>query len=251
VAAEALQRDRLVHADHRIVVAGHADVGDVGGAAGKDLRIGRRHVGMGSGGQRGAAVGEVRERHLLAGRLGVQVDHDRLHVAAEPMPRELGLERAEGIVVSAHEQAAHDLDHQELAPALQRELNAAAAGRAGRQVERADQAVIALAVADHLALVEDMVAGGDQIGAGGVEVLAEAGGDAEPAGGILAVDHDRIELQGRAQLGQLLQQDLAAGAPDDVAAEQDPHADPAGAVTEPGGGDQRWLARSVTTASRS
>ena len=60
-APEILRRNRvhrlvLGHADHRIVVAGHADVGDEGGAAGEDLVVGGRHVGMGADHQAGAAV---------------------------------------------------------------------------------------------------------------------------------------------------------------------------------------------------
>src|SRR4029079_17525 len=40
---EAPQRLLLLHADDRIVVAGHADIGHVGGAAGKNLMIGSGH----------------------------------------------------------------------------------------------------------------------------------------------------------------------------------------------------------------
>ena len=73
---KALQRLVLGHADHRVVVAGHADIADEGGAAGQDAQVGGRRVGMGAGDEARAAVAEKAHRLLLAGRLRVHVDHD-------------------------------------------------------------------------------------------------------------------------------------------------------------------------------
>src|SRR3546814_272936 len=44
---EALDRHGLVHADHGIVVAAHAGVALIGGAAGEDHRVGGRHMSVG------------------------------------------------------------------------------------------------------------------------------------------------------------------------------------------------------------
>ena len=75
-------------------------------------------------------------------------------------------------------------------------------GRAGRKVHRAQQPRLALDEDERLALVPGMVAEGDGIGAGGQELVADRLGDAEAAGGVLAVDDDAIEppalAQGRA-----------------------------------------------------
>ena len=68
-----------------------------------------------------------------------------------------------------------------------------------------------------------MVAERDRVGAGGEELLADRLGDAEPAGGVLAVDDDEIEPPARAQARQAVDQRRAAGAADDVADEQQPH----------------------------
>ena len=82
-------------------------------------------------------------------------------------------------------------------PRAVRDLGDAAAGRAGGEVERADDARLAVDVADQLALVPDMVAHGDDVGTGGQELVGDGGGEPVAAGGVLAVDDDRIELERR------------------------------------------------------
>ena len=49
---EAAQRLVLGHAEHRFVVAAHAGVGHVGGAAGQDAVVGGRHMGVGADDER-------------------------------------------------------------------------------------------------------------------------------------------------------------------------------------------------------
>ena len=224
--AETLQRHLLHHADHRIVVAGHADVGDVGGAARQDLVVGGRHVGVAADHERSAAVGEVAERRLLAGRLGMDVDHDRVGRSAERMLREFGVERAERVAVGAHEQATDHLQHQHLAAVREAQLGAAATRRPGQHVQRTDQPRILADMANDVALVEDVVAGGDQVGAGGIEFPADLRRDAEAAGGVLAIDDRDVETQIGSQPRQRLDQQPASGAADDVAAVEDPHRPP-------------------------
>ena len=103
----------------------------------------------------------------------MHVDHDGSDGGAERIPGEHAVERTERVFIGAHEQPAHDLHDQHLATVGQMQLGAAAAGRAGQHVERPDQARILVDVADQLALIEHMVTGGDQIGAGGVEIPAD------------------------------------------------------------------------------
>ena len=68
-----------------------------------------------------------------------------------------------------------------------------------------------------------MVAERHAIGAGVQELAADILGDAEAAGGILAVDDDAVERPEPAQLGQVLADRGAAGAADHVADKQQPH----------------------------
>ena len=71
-----LDRELGLDADHRVVRAGHARVGDRGGPAGLHARVVRLDVRVRADHRGHAAVEQPRERDLLARRLGVEVDDD-------------------------------------------------------------------------------------------------------------------------------------------------------------------------------
>ena len=77
------------------------------------------------------------------------------------------------------------------------DLGDAAARRARRQIERADDPRLAVDVADQLALVPDMVAHGEDVGTGVEELGGDRGRQPVAAGGVLGVDDDRIQRQRR------------------------------------------------------
>jgi hypothetical protein len=68
-----------------------------------------------------------------------------------------------------------------------------------------------------------VVAQGDRVGARIQDLIADRLGDAEAAGGILAVDDHAIELPAVAKPGQALDHRIAAGPPDDVTEEEKTH----------------------------
>src|SRR5262249_42868665 len=90
-------------------------------------------------------------------------------------------------------------------------------------VDRPQQARMTIDEGDGLALVPDMVAGADDVDTGGVELVADLLGDAEPSGGVLAVDDDEVEPELASQARHMLQHDVAPGAPNDIAAEEQAH----------------------------
>ncbi len=169
----------------------------------------------------GAAVDEMGEAHLLAGRLGVEIEDHRIRLLAERAGGELALGGMEGIVeIGMHEDAAHDVGHHD-ARAVPREIEArAAARRAGGEIGRPQETVLARGEVQRLALVPDMVAGGDHVGAGLERGAEDVVGDAEAAGRVLAVDDDEIEPEIRNQPGQLPPRGGAAGAAYEVAEEE-------------------------------
>ena len=69
-------RELRLHADHRVVRAGHPGVADRRRAAGEDARVVRLNVRVGADHGGHAAVEPGRERNLLARCLGVKVDDD-------------------------------------------------------------------------------------------------------------------------------------------------------------------------------
>ena len=96
-------------------------------------------------------------------------------------------------------------------------------GVPGGIIGGADQPRLALDEDQRLALIEGVVAERHRVDAGGEELLADRLGDAEAAGGVLAVDDDEIEPPARAQERQPAEDRGAPRAPDHVADEQQPH----------------------------
>ena len=101
----------------------------------------------------------------------MDVDDDRVGGALERAGGQLALDRGERIVERIHEDAAHDIDDQHARAVPGLDQRRAAAGRAGRIVDRADETRRALDEDQRLALVPGMVAAGDGVGAG-VDELA-------------------------------------------------------------------------------
>jgi hypothetical protein len=66
-----------------------------------------------------------------------------------------------------------------------------------------------------------VVTGRDHVSAGGEDLLCKLGGQADPVGGVLAVDDAEVDLQLVAQLGQPVRDGSSAGRPEDVSDEED------------------------------
>ena len=138
--------------------------------------------------------------------------------------RELALDRGERVVERIHEDAAHGIDDEHARAVLGLDQRRAAARRAGRIIDRADQPRRALDEDQRLLLVPGMIAERDRVGAGIDEFAVDRLGDAEAAGGVLAIDHDEIELPVANETGQALGDHGAPAAADDIADEQNAHA---------------------------
>ena len=123
---------------------------------------------------------------------------------AERAGGELAFDRGERIVERVHEDAAHGVDHERALAVLGVDQGGAAAGRAGGIIDRADQARRALDEDQRLALVPGVIAERDGVGAGLDQLVVDRLGDAEAAGGVLAVDDDQVELPVGDQAGQAL-----------------------------------------------
>jgi hypothetical protein len=85
---------------------------------------------------------------------------------------------------------------------------------------RADQPRRALDEHQRLALIPGVIAERDRIGAGVDEFLIDRLGDAEAAGGVLAIDDDEIERPVADHAGQMLRDRGAAGPADHVTDEK-------------------------------
>src|SRR5271166_6591061 len=221
-ADEAPQRLVLLHADHRIVVAGHADVGDKSGAAGEDAMVGARNMSVGAGYQTGPAVSEMGERRFFAGGLGVHVDDD---VAGLPQraSRQFAIERGEGIVKRLHEDPPEQVDDEKSRPLGVLDDRRASARRTGGVIGRPNQARLPLDEDERFALVEGVVAERHRVDAVGQKLLEDRFGETEAAGGVLSIDDDEIEAPALAQERNLLDDRRAPRTSDDIADEEETH----------------------------
>ena len=162
-------------------------------------------------------------RLFFARRLGVNVEDDGVGGEAERTGGQFLLDGGERIVERVHEDAAHDIHHQH-ALALGRLIQPGAAPRRARRIiERPQHMRRPLDEHQGLALVEGVVAERDAIDPGVEEFLRDGLGDAETAGGVLAIGDDEIERQIPPQDGDMFGDGGAAGAADDVADEQKTH----------------------------
>src|SRR6266516_2932521 len=138
----------------------------------------------------------------------------------------------ERVIQGVHEDAAHGVDDEHARAVLRVDHCHAAAGRAGGIIDWAQQPRRAFDENQRLLLVPGVVAAGDHVGAGIDEFLVDGFGNAEAAGGVLAVDRHEIELPVAHEGTQALEQDRAPAAPYDVADEEDAHASGGSAVDD-------------------
>ncbi len=138
--------------------------------------------------------------------------------------RKLAIDRGERIVERVHENAAHGVDEQDARAALGFAQGRAVAWRTGGKIDRAKQLRRAFDEDERFLLIPGMIAAGDGIGACIDQFAIDRFGDAETAGGVLAIDRDEIELPVANETGQALNDDGPPAAADDIADEQNAHA---------------------------
>ena len=182
--------------------------------------VGGRHMGVGADHQTGAAVAENSDALLFAGGLAMEVDHDGIRSLPQRTGFEFAVDDRERIVERRHEDAADGIDHQRALAVLGVDQRCTAARRALRKIRRANEARRALDEHQRLALVPGMVAERDRVGADIEKFLVDRLGDAEAAGGVLAIDDDEIERPIADEAGQMLRENRAPGPADHVTDEK-------------------------------
>ena len=139
---------------------------------------------------------------------------------------ELAIDRRERIVERVHVDAAHGVDDEGASAGVGLDHGGAAARRAGRIIERPDQTRRALDKDQRLLLIPGVIAERHRIDAGLDQFAIDRLGDAEAAGGVLAIGDDQIELPIADKLRQALGDDGSPAPPDNIADEKNAHAQP-------------------------
>ncbi len=134
----------------------------------------------------------------------------------------------EGIVGGVHEHAAHHVDDRVADAAFGCAFIHAIARQARQQVDGPQYAAGSFMavgghrvhVVDQLALVPDVVAGGEHVCAQLEQVFGDLRSDAETAGGVFSVDDDQIDGMGGAHMPDVLADNPAACTAENVADEK-------------------------------
>ena len=174
---EAADRLLLAHADDAAARAGHADVGDVGGAAGQHARVGGRHVRVGADDRAHAAV-EIPARarpSRSSPRRGSRRARGRTRpVELAERDVDVGERRAPG----AQEEVAAEVHDAEPHAAGALHDADAVAGLAAQVVVGPQDRLVRVEVGEDLAPVVGVVAERDDVDAGGEQLVGDLRRDA-------------------------------------------------------------------------
>ena len=211
-----------IASEHARCRAGHADVGLARGSAGQHEGVGGRHVRMGAENGGDPPVEQIPHRELFACRLGMEVDKDAFHRFRQ-LFGENPLNRFERVVGRfAHEHLALQVDDSDFAAGRIPVDAPAAAGLSLLQVGRAQDAVEPVDFGIEAALVPDVVAAGQHIGA--LEQFPGAPrGQAGARRRIFGIHDDELTVEFPAQFGDQEPDGFASSLADDVADEQQIH----------------------------
>ncbi len=198
----------------------------IGGAVGEDPLVGGGDVGVGAEQGGDAAIEIPAQGNFFAGGFAVQVEEDDL--GGDLAEELVGL--TEGVVAGGHEDAALQVhDGVALAGGELALVDAEARGADGIVGGAQDAAAANVGVGgdghvlEDLALVPDVIAGGDDVGAEVEELFRDGGGDAEASGGVLSVDDEEVDGIGFKDVGKVFADDVAAGGAKDIADKENVH----------------------------
>lgn len=213
-----------VEADDGVVVAAHAGVGLIGGAAFEDAAIGCGDVGVAAYDGADTAIKMDAHSHFLRGRFGVHIDEYGIDIGAEFVGSEGVVGAVEGRVeVFFMKHLAQQVEDEQFFAAADGEDACTGARDGGGVVVRAQELLLAGEHGHGLFLIEDVVATGEDIDAGTGEFTEDVGGDAEAACSVIDIDDDGVEIMLGAEFRDLVEDCIATGAAYDVATEKEFH----------------------------
>lgn len=216
---EALQHSFFFHANHGIVGAGHADVGDKSSASRKDVRIGGCHVSVRP--KHGGNLSVQIPAHGLFFRRGLSmhVNDDDLYLRGNL--GELFVGFAKGIIERSHEGAALQIEHS-VANAIFGEADEQPAARQTiGEIGRPQEPRLVREKFDNLPAIPDVIAAGDHLDARREQVLHDARRNAESGRRIFAVGDAQIDLPLGQDIPKAIVDDLASGRADDISDKKD------------------------------
>ncbi len=185
---------------------------------GRSARVRGLDVRVRADDRRHTTVEPARERHLLAGRLGMHVDEN--HRRLRPRLLDEVVDDLEHRGRGMEEQRAEDVDHRQPPAVGRRHGGKTSSRRAARHVGGADDSIRSVEVRPDLGAPEGMVAERDRICARRQQLFGQTRRDPDSVRGVLAVHDARVDLELRAERLQALRQSSPPGSPHDVGDEE-------------------------------
>src|SRR5450432_621044 len=217
----------FLHPDHTVIRPGHATVCLIRSALGKYTIIGGGDMRMGSDHGGYATIKIPAHGHFLRCGLGVEIQKNNF--GCDLLQYLVGL--AEGIIIVLHEDAALQIDHGiglalaclAFIPAdagyafriicgTQHPSNAAGGVGVGR-----------LEILHNLALVPDVIAGGEHVAAEVKKLVGDLGSEPEAARGVFRVGDNKVNLVSFHYVREMVMDDFAPGTTEDVTDKENLH----------------------------
>jgi hypothetical protein len=186
-----------VTAQNAFVGPCETSVAQIGSAAREDLFVGGLHVSVRADNSADLAIDHSSEGDFFGGGFGVHVHEDDGRGFAQAI--DFALDDPKGILDGWHEGAALNIDNRDAETILALEKGAALAGGVGGIIDRTQETGFVLHELVNFLLIPDMVAAGDDVGAGGEDFGGGVLRDAGAARGIFAIGYAEINAMFGAQ----------------------------------------------------
>ena len=204
-----------------IVPPGKPRVREAGGPSREDPFIGRLDVRVGTDNETDLSIKVPSEGDFFGGRLGVEIDDHNRRLCLEH--GQFPGSHDERILEGCHECPPLEVQDTQWRTTRTGDHGAPTTRNLGRIVGRTHEARFRLQELGHLALVPEMVPGGDDVDTGGKDLGRGGGRDSGAAGGVLAIGHDVVEPEGLPEHRDPFPTRPSPGFTHDVSDEQNAH----------------------------
>lgn len=229
VGKEPLDDRRDFATEDALVRAGKAGVRQIRGAAGKDLLISSLHVRVRADDGADLAINHARKRDFFRRGFGMEIHENNFGLFAqffylvEPGQKRVfqGWHEGAALQVQDGDQAGRS---EARGPRPDRKNSAPWPGRAGRIVQRSQEAFFIRQEFHDFFLIPQMVPAGDDVHTGGKDFLGDPRGNARAAGGIFSIGDNEIQCVPVAKFREQFLDRAPPWLPHDIANEKKFHA---------------------------
>src|SRR5262249_29038470 len=207
-------------ANYTVVRSGKPCVAQEGCAAWKNLFIGGLGVSMGAHYGADSAIQHACQRDFLRSRFGMKIDENQFR---RLQPLQFGQHTVERSFQRGHESASLKINDSYGGNAIMLEQDSALARGAWGIIQRPNEARFICEQFDHILLIPQMIAAGDDINPGSKDFLRGFNGDPRTPGGVFPVGHDHVQRVALTEFGHQLPDGAPAGLTDNIGDKQQFH----------------------------